>query len=174
MTTRTPGATRRRLAAGAVALLVGAVGCGGDVESEVTQVVPVENMRAQVRDRAGEVVAGLGLRLPEATRIGPAPCTGALRDLAEDGRYTVTGNWQVPLPADRQRDTFQQLRERLQRDGYQVVQYRELPDGVRATLVARDPASGFEISLGSTEPPEAVALAVTSPCVVTPDGRYPG
>jgi hypothetical protein len=171
---RAESAVRCLYLTGAIAVLITAGGCENNVSDDNVMTASLAEMQSQVRSQAASIATGLGVDLPEATRVGPAPCESPSGDLSKDGRYSVTGNWQVPLPKSKQRATFQQIRSAWLAAGFKITSYKELPDGVRANVSAQDPATGFELFIGSAEPPEAVALAITTPCVMSPDHKYPG
>jgi len=159
---------RRKLAAlAAAAALLAAGGCGDDMD-DLPRATLAET-QAAVRDFA----AGLALDpLPEPLRVGPAPCEGRYADLAGDGAFYVAGAWQVPLPSTSQRETLATVRDAARAKGYEITEYREI-DEVEVVMSGRDPATGFTFSISSTDPPEAVALLVSSTCRRSPDGNYP-
>ncbi|MDG4788669.1 hypothetical protein O7626_22545 [Micromonospora sp. WMMD1102] len=168
------GIGRRPMAATMAALVIATIGCGGEAKRSTGPThIALPTLRASTGAYAAGSVATFAT-LPDATRLGPVPCDDPGGDLADDGRYQVSGSWQVPLPPGRHRATFRQLREDWQARAIEITEYRELPDGVKVSLAGRDPAAGFSLSLTSTQPPDAVALLVVSSCVISPDGRYPG
>jgi hypothetical protein len=109
------------------------------------------DMQTQVQSRAASIATRLGVALPEATRVGPTPCENPSGDLSKDGRYSITGNWQIPLPKSKQRTTFQQVRSDWLATDYKIISYKELPDGVRATYPPRirRRASSFSLAAPS-------------------------
>jgi hypothetical protein len=163
----------------AIAALIALPGCGGANKDptegkQMVAVASLTDVQRQVREQANTVLADLGLPPPStAPDIGPAPCSDA-GGSADDGRFYVAGAWQVPLPSAQQIATLRRVRDTWQAKGYEITDYRELPSGVEVVLAAGNPTNGYSLSLITTSPPIAVAMLVSSPCMKSPDGKYPG
>ncbi|GAB3808641.1 hypothetical protein [Micromonospora zhanjiangensis] len=105
---------------------------------------------------------------PAAPQIGPAPCDGP-----DDGRFHVTGFTHVTLPAEQHRAVLTRLRGQVEAGGYQVVGARDLAGDTGGELRLRT-ADDFSVNWASSGDRVWLALTVMSPCVLPPDGKYPG
>ena len=104
----------------------------------------------------------------------PAPCEGPGGALTTDGRFDMTGNANIAVPAGQHIASLQKLRDQWKQQGYEITEYRTFPpDNTRGTVSARNPADNITISAQSTAPPQAFALLIATPCYHPAPGETP-
>ncbi|HWG99303.1 MAG TPA: hypothetical protein VNV66_08280 [Pilimelia sp.] len=103
-----------------------------------------------------------------------APCEGRNGEVAEDGRWNLSGHAQIPVPESAQITTLQLIRERWQEQGYEITRFRSFgPEGRHGSLSAREPRNGVSITLSTTTPPQALAVTLLTPCYARAPGEDP-
>ena len=158
----------RKIAILLAVLLV--AGCGE--EESTVEAKPRAEVETTVHAQADAVATAAGAKL-EGYQANSAPCDTPDGNIADDGRWNLTGFAAIPLAADRHVATLKAIKERWQADGWQISDDRTLPDGVRGSLSGVAPGSGLSVSVTSSDPPKQLALIVASPCYRPVDGEDP-
>lgn len=138
-------------------------GCTSQKEKPM-QVKTQAQAEVLVRGHAAAVAAVLGVKAADhETGVKPAPCQGKGGEVAKDGRFYTQGNYQLPLPASEHPRVLAALRDRWQRDGYRIKEFRMFNE-TEGTVAAENPADEVQISAESTRPATALALLILTPC----------
>ncbi|MFY1686740.1 hypothetical protein [Plantactinospora sp. WMMB782] len=88
--------------------------------------------------------------------------------------FHVSGFSHVTLPVEQHAEVLERLRDEWIARGYELKNFRILPDGAGAELDLVRPADGFQFSWATSGDRVWIALIIVSPCVRSPDGKYPG
>lgn len=99
----------------------------------------------------------------EKAKASAAACEGKQGEYASDVFY-VQGAYRLSLPAERQLTTLAALGGELEKEGYQVKKARTFPSGNGGELELLHASDGYSVTFTSTQPPNALALLVYSPC----------
>jgi hypothetical protein len=112
-----------------------------------------------------DVRAAVGGTVERDYGTNPAPCQGRNGELADDGRYYVQGTYRIALAPGSHIAALTAMRDRWVGQGLELRDFRTLADG-GATVSARNPADGVQVTLMSTSPPSGVAVIIVSPCLL--------
>lgn len=145
-------------------------GCGD--EGTTVEAKPRAEVETTVRAQADAVAATAGVAL-QGWRANSAPCDTPDGNIADDGRWNLTGFAAIPLAADQHVATLRKLKEQWQAGGWRISDDRTLPDGVRGSLSGVAPGTGLSVSITSSDPPKQLALIIASPCYRPADGEDP-
>lgn len=145
---------------------------GGNVE-DVPRVPRAEAIRT-VNDYAIRTETLTGAKRTTTDRqVHTTSCKGRQGEYPETVYYANLNLQIAPIPEDQQLPTLRRLRDHWQKEGYTIKQDRVFPDGRTGELAVENPADGFEISLVSTEPPNAFAVTISSPCYYSDESGPP-
>ncbi|MEU8328095.1 hypothetical protein [Micromonospora sp. NPDC048839] len=139
------------------------------------QTRPKADVEQATRRHIAAIIQAVGEGKPDPNppQILHAPCDGPNGETASDGRYYVSGLSHITLPGEQHRAVVTQARDKLQAQGYQVDEYRDLPTPTGAELRLSDPQDGSSVTLASSGDRIWLALIVRSACILPPDGNYP-
>ncbi|MEH0973324.1 hypothetical protein V6U77_19570 [Micromonospora sp. CPCC 205546] len=161
----------------AAVLLLSTACAGGDSGSSTgkddplqTKAIAEVSALAEARARAVATTAGVGL---DDWRTNTSPCQGRRGEIADDGRWTLSGFAGLPVPPADQIPTLRRIRDMWQQQGYEVTEDRTFADGTRGALSMRDPDTGITISLTTTASRDRVALILASDCYRPAAGEDP-
>ncbi|MEN3615115.1 hypothetical protein AAH979_36995 [Plantactinospora sp. ZYX-F-223] len=163
----------RAAVVGVAAVVVVFAGCSGadNGEDPTVRSQSRADVEAATRAHLGAATEAIGEGLPDpAPSVAPAPCDG-YRDHAV---FHVSGFSHVTLPVERHAPVLERLRDEWTAKGYELKNFRLLPEGAGAELDLVNPADGFQFSWTTSGDRVWIALIVMSPCVRSPDGKYPG
>jgi hypothetical protein len=154
-------------AAALIATAVLLTGCSGPDDKEPPVRVMTEQQATEHVRAYAAVIATLAGTDPAATetRISPTPCEGKNGELAEDGRYYMQGNWQMPLAPQQQAATLTGLRDTFTAKGYEIKRFQLFKEN-EGVVIAENPADGVQITAESTIPPTALAVVVITDCLM--------
>lgn len=129
------------------------------------------DVEAATHAHLGTATEAIGEGSPDpAPSVRPAPCDG----YRDDAVFHVSGFSHVALPVERHTVVLERLRDEWTAKGYALKNFRVLPGGAGAELDLVNPADGFQFSWTTSGDRVWIALIVMSPCVRSPDGKYPG
>jgi hypothetical protein len=158
----------------ATTALLLATACSSNDQSGGT---PLETKsRAEVEATArsqADAIAGLAGGPLESWRASTAACEGRNGEVADDGRWDLAGFAHVKLPADKHVAALRAIHDEWQGQGWEISEYRTLPDGVRGSLSGRDPKTGLSVTLSSSNPAVQIAVTIGSPCYQPAQGENP-
>lgn len=158
--------SRRPGAVVAAAILLFAGACSNDQAGEdgtPWETRSTAEVEATARTHADAVASAAGGTL-EAWRTSTTACQGRNGETADDGRWDLSGSAHILLPAEKHVAALRTIHDRWQSQKWEISDYRTLSDGVRGTLSARDPQTGFTVTLASSRPPVQIAVTIGSPC----------
>ncbi|MEV4641326.1 hypothetical protein AB0J80_28685 [Actinoplanes sp. NPDC049548] len=135
---------------------------GADVETKTEA-----DAKAAVQQYADQLAGAIGGGLLNVG-VNASPCTGKFGETDSDV-YTVSGVYQVPLPAERHHDTMDKLKNLWTANGWKITDDRrfEGTDGV----IAAKTSDGYALNVESTTSGQNVAVMVSSPCFKSPTPR---
>jgi len=145
-----------------MAVLIGlglAAGCSDSLEE-----MPRDEARATVRKIAAEAFRQQFGELPAPLSESETGCDSAQTNDLPDA-YVAHGVWESPLAAEDHERIMIELRNGSSRFKSMLT---PLGDG-RFALDGYDTETGFDFSVTSGEPPSAVRLTVSSPCLLASD-----
>jgi hypothetical protein len=97
------------------------------------------------------------------TQLLSLACENSRGEPAEDGRFYVQGNWQMPLaPADHAA-TLVRLHDEWAAQGYAIKKFQMFSEN-EGVVIAENPVDEVEVLVESGVPPIAVAVLIMSPC----------
>ncbi|RLK25853.1 hypothetical protein DER29_3864 [Micromonospora sp. M71_S20] len=159
------------------AVLVPATACtGGDPGSSgkddplQTKAVAEVSTLAEARAQAVAATAGVAL---DGWRTNTSPCQGQRGEIADDGRWTLSGFAGLPVPPADQIATLRRIRDMWRQQGYEITEDRTFADGARGAVSMRDPGTGITISLTTTASRDRVAVILASGCYRPAAGEDP-
>ena len=116
----------------------------------------------RVHAAAIATVVGVDARQTE-TLVSRAACENIRGELADDGRFYIQGNWQMPLPAAEQASTLARLRDGWAAQGYGIKKFQMFSDD-EGLIIAENPVDEVELMVESGVPPIALAIVIITPC----------
>ncbi|MEU6076958.1 hypothetical protein [Micromonospora sp. NPDC047074] len=128
------------------------------------------NTLAEARAQAVASTAGVPL---ENWRTNTSPCQGRRGEIADDGRWTLSGFAGLPVAPDEQITTLRRIREMWRQHGYEITEDRVFADGTRGAVSMRDPGTGITISLTTNASRDRVAVILASDCYLPAAGEDP-
>jgi hypothetical protein len=132
--------------------------------TRIYRVMTEQQAGEHARAYAAQIAAVVGADAPQTeTRLGPAPCENSSGEPADDGRFYVQGNWQMPLPAADHPGTLARLRENWAAQGYEIKKFQMFND-IEGVIIAENPVDEVELTVESGMPPTAVAVVILTPC----------
>lgn len=152
------------------AVACGAViaGCNAKGKEPQMRVLSKQEATEQVRSYARTLAASFGASADQAeTRVSDSPCQGRGGEVAEDGRFYVQGNYQMPLEPGEHPRVLSQLRDSWEQQGYTIKEFRMF-NATEGTVSVENPTDEMQISLQSTRPPQALAVIIITPCYMPP------
>jgi hypothetical protein len=168
-----PGRRRGVLLATAVLLL----GAACSINDPGGKEAPLEtkskaDVEAVARGQADTIAVLAGGPLEE-WHTNTTACEGRNGEIADDGRWDLAGFAHVKLSTEKHVAALKAIHDKWQAQGWEISDYRTLPDGVRGVLSGRDPQTGLSISLSSSKPPIQIAVTVITPCYQPVQGEDP-
>ncbi|MEW2379568.1 hypothetical protein AB0883_26185 [Micromonospora sp. NPDC047812] len=166
------------LAVAVAAVLVPATACAGggpDTSSgkdDPLQTKAAAEVSALAEARAKAVATTAGVALDD-WRTNTSPCQGQRGEIADDGRWTLSGFAGLPVPPADQITTLRRIRDMWRQQGYEITEDRTFADGTRGAVSMRDPDTGITISLTTTASRDRVALILASDCYRPAAGEDP-
>jgi hypothetical protein len=128
--------------------------------------------RAMTEQQAGDLVRGYAAAIATVvgvdagqteTRVAPSACENSQGLTADDGRFYVQGNWQMPLPPGEHASTLERLRDGWAGKGYEIKKFHMFSD-TEGVVIAENPVDEVEMMVESGVPPIAVAVMIMTPC----------
>ncbi|MEU6541825.1 hypothetical protein [Streptomyces sp. NPDC046859] len=110
---------------------------------------------------------------PSTATVHFENCLGANDEVAEDGRYSLFYYVDSLAPVTEHTRVVRTLRQKLEKQGYEVTGYREFKDAyTSAVFRANDRKSHYRVTAetvgsGKTKP-QALSFAVRTPCMLPP------
>jgi hypothetical protein len=168
-----PRTARVVAAAVALAVLSSAAGCTSNGKEQQLPTKHQADVVATLKTYGQSTASVVGAPLDNWDAV-PAPCEGRNGELATDGRFFMTGNANIAAAPDQHIAILQKLRDQWKQQGYEITEFRTFaPDNNRGVVSVRNPADGVTISVHSTEPPQAFALLIATPCYLPAPGEHP-
>jgi hypothetical protein len=140
----------------------------------------VDNVKTVPRTEAMEIARDYGERVlaltggdgrPADREPYTAPCEGRRGELSETVYLAYFFFQAAPIRQEQQLPTLRRLREHWQQQGYTIKRDRVFPDGKTGELAVENTDDEYEISLEGTEPPNAFAVRIFSPCYQSDEPR---
>lgn len=170
-------AARCRLLSAVATVLLVASGCSGgpgDKEDRPLQTMHKADAVRMVKTYAETIASTLSSRVENWSTVS-VPCEMRGGDLATDGRWRLSGHAQIRVPEDQHAGTLHRLRDLWTAQDYEITEFRLFPpDKKQGRIIASNPADGVSVSLQSTEPPQAFAVLILTPCYQPASGEHPG
>lgn len=151
----TPG---RAWAVATVTAVLAAGGCTAP-DTPPAPVAAEADLRARVNTYAADLAAVAGADL-KTIGVSLVPCDGRRGDVS-DTVNVIAGHYQVFIPQHRHAAVITQIKQRWSDGGLTIVKERALPNGPSIRARSTD---DYILELDVTQPPEALALGVSSPC----------
>ncbi|GIJ27426.1 hypothetical protein Vqi01_25880 [Micromonospora qiuiae] len=159
-----------------VALLGAACTRGGDSavpgKDDPLQTKAVAEVRSLAEAHAQAVSAAAGVAL-ENWRTNTAPCEGRGGEIADDGRWTLTGFARLPVAPDDQITTLQRVRDAWREQGHEITEDRTFTEGDGGVVSMREAATSVTISLATNASRDRIALIVATGCYLPTEGEDP-
>ncbi|WP_246158641.1 hypothetical protein [Micromonospora palomenae] len=125
---------------------------------------------AETRAQAVATTAGNPL---DDWRTNTSPCVGRRGEIADDGRWKLSGFAGIPVaPAD-QITTLHRVRDMWRQQGYEITEDRTFAEGTRGAVSMRDTETGITVSLTTTKSRDRIALILASDCYMPAAGEDP-
>lgn len=167
-----------RRTAALTAVLVLATSCTGKEpgsppgKDDPMQTMAVAEVKALAESRAQAVATTVGIPLDD-WRTNTSPCVGKGGEIADDGRWKLTGfaGLAEVAPAE-QVTTLHRIRDMWQQGGYEITEDRTFDDGGGAVSM-RDPETAITMSLFSTKNRDGIGLILASACYMPVAGEDP-
>ncbi|WP_230688727.1 alpha/beta hydrolase [Micromonospora sp. WMMC415] len=165
-----------RHAAALTAVLMILTACtGGGIsrgKDDALQTRATAEVKGLAEASAQAVATTVGIPLND-WRTNTSPCVGERGEIADDGRWTLSGFAGIPVaPAD-QITSLHRIRDRWRQQGYEVTEDRIFADGTRGAVSMRDPGTGITVSLTTTKSRDSIALILASDCYLPAAGEDP-
>jgi len=150
---------------------------GGNPDPSPTKDNPLQTkttaeVAALAHARAQAVATTAGTPL-DNWRTNTSPCQGQRGEIADDGRWTLSGFAGLPVaPAD-QITTLHRIRDMWRQQGFEITEDRTFADGTRGAISMRHPETGITISLTTIASRDRVALILASDCYLPMAGEDP-
>lgn len=122
---------------------------------------------------AGSVARSAGRTLDTATATPKfRDCVGENDEVAGDGRFDLSYEARVPMPAAEQRGVAAQVRDDLKKQGYRIVSFRDDASKDPAVVVqAYDDRKHASLDIAGYEDPAELDIAVFTPCLLPPGAK---
>ncbi len=167
-----------RHATALTAVLILTTSCtGSDLDAsprkdDPLQTKAVAEVKALTESRAQAVATTAGVPL-DNWRTNTSPCVGQGGEIADDGRWKLSGFARMPVaPAD-QITTLHRIRDMWRQQGYKVTRDRTFDDGTGGNVSMRDPETAVTMSLATNTNRDGIALVVASGCYMPIAGEDP-
>jgi hypothetical protein len=144
-----------------------------------TRDIPLQTKRqadvvAVLKTYGDTIAATVGAPLENWDTVA-APCGNADGSTATDGRFDMTGNANISVPAAQHITQLTKLRDQWKQQGYELTEFRTFPpENQQGRSSARNPTDGVTISVQSTQPATAFAVLIATPCYIPAPGEHPG
>ncbi|MBT2400697.1 hypothetical protein [Streptomyces sp. ISL-100] len=177
-----PGrATPLRAAITAVAVLITG-GCmpADDDSKDINAPLPRMTREAALKwakDYTGYMGGIAGVDIDRSTEVPRyAGCVGENDEVAEDGRFVFRYRVFTELPPTQHTAVVRALKSQLEKDGYEIADYREYQDArLSASLLAIHKEHGYTVSANTNRPnktsPDSMSFSANVPCMLPPDAE---
>ena len=159
-----------------VALLGAACTRGGDSavpgKDDPLQTKAVAEVRSLAEAHAQAVSAAAGVAL-ENWRTNTAPCEGRGGEIADDGRWTLTGFARLPVAPDDQITTLHRFRDAWREQGHEITEDRTFTEGDGGVVSMREADTSVTISLATNASRDRIALIIATGCYPPTEGEDP-
>jgi hypothetical protein len=128
---------------------------------------------AALKNYGDQLATAVGAPLQNWDSV-PAPCQNADGVTATDGRFDMTGNANILVPADQHIAVLTRIRELWKQQGYKITEFRTFPpDNKAGTVSAINPDDDITLSLESDAPRTSFAVLIATPCYRAAPGEHP-